>query len=121
MAALSQLLVAVVQARPDPGRNRIRFGVADLRGESHRISAALAVAVSEPTNNLKLFFYDAMLNQLSTSFPGDTDLVVSNLTANTQYYVEVQNVNLSHPRSITRFVLSMRRRTSSIFSASFLT
>ncbi len=61
----------------------------------------MVVGFDGPTNNLNVFFYDAMLNQLSTSFPGDTDpetLVVSNLTANTQYYVEVQEVNRSPPQ-----------------------
>lgn len=40
--------LAVLQAHPDPGSNRIRFGVPDVYVESARIRLELNVEVTEP-------------------------------------------------------------------------
>lgn len=39
--------LVVIAARPDAGRNRIRFGVSDLSGERARVQA-LGISVTEP-------------------------------------------------------------------------
>ncbi len=39
--------LVVVEARPDPGRNRIRFGVQNLLEEKMRLSSELGISVSE--------------------------------------------------------------------------
>ena len=39
--------LAVIEARPDPGRNRIRLGVKDMHTQMQRIRDALNASVSE--------------------------------------------------------------------------
>ena len=40
--------LAVIEARPDPGRNRIRFGVDDMSAERVRIERELKIPVTDP-------------------------------------------------------------------------
>ena len=38
----------IIEARPDPGRNRFRFGVPDLRAELERLRDAVDLDLGEP-------------------------------------------------------------------------
>jgi len=40
--------LVVIEARPEAGRNRIRFGVADLNAEKARIERVLGITVTDP-------------------------------------------------------------------------
>lgn len=40
--------LAVIEARPDPGRNRLRFSVTDIHSEIQRIERVLGLTVTQP-------------------------------------------------------------------------